>query len=33
MMSGNEFDLFQGDSPSAEAYRAGLEEKGCVSSK
>jgi len=28
-----EFDLFQGDSPSAEAYRAGLEEKGCVSSK
>jgi hypothetical protein len=33
MMSGNKFDLFQGDSPSAEAYRAGLEEKGCVSSK
>lgn len=28
-----DWDLFQGDSPSAEAYRAGLEEKGCVSSK
>ena len=25
-----DWDLFQGDSPSAEAYRAGLEEIGCV---
>ena len=28
-----DWDLFQGDSPSAEAYRTGLEEKGCVSGK
>lgn len=26
-----DWDLFQGDTPSAEAYRAGLEEIGCVS--
>lgn len=25
-----DWDLFQGDSPSAEAYRAGLEEAGCI---